>query len=49
MQPAFLEQSFHKAQKYIKIGDKKNALLIYNRVLDKFPKNLRAINALNKL
>ena len=49
MQSAFLEQSFHKAQKYMKNGDKKNALLIYNKVLDKFPKNLRAINALNNI
>ncbi len=49
MQSTFLEQSFNKAQKYIKKGDKKNALLIYNKVLDKFPKNLRAISALNKI
>ena len=49
MQSAFLEQSFNKAKKYIKNGDKKTALLIYQRVLDKFPKNLRAINALNNI
>ena len=49
MQSAFLEQSFSKAKKYIKNGDKKTALLIYQKVLDKFPKNLRAINALNNI
>ena len=49
MQSAFLEQSLHKAKKYIKNGDKKTALLIYKKVLDKFPKNTRAINALNNI
>ena len=49
MQSAFLEQSFHKAKKHIKNGDKQSALLIYKKVLDKFPKNVRALNALNSI
>ena len=49
MQSAFLEQSFHKAKKQIKNGDKQSALLIYKKVLHKFPKNVRALNALNSI
>ena len=44
-----LDQAFTKANRFIKKGDIKSALDIYKLVLKKFPKNFRALKAINNL
>ncbi len=44
-----VEHNLKNAEKFIKKDDIENASKIYNDILTKFPKNLRAIHSLNKL
>ena len=44
-----VDQAFNKANKFLKKGDVKNAFDIYQMVLKKFPKNIRAIDAIRKI
>ena len=44
-----VEHNLKNAEKLIKKDDIENASKIYNDILTKFPKNLRAIHSLNKL
>ena len=44
-----LDQAFSKANKFIKKGEIESALGIYKSVLQKFPKNFRALKAIKSL
>ena len=44
-----LDQAFSKANKFIKKGEIESALDIYKSVLQKFPKNFRALKAIKSL
>ncbi len=44
-----LNQSFNKANQFTKQGDIEKAINIYNIVLQKFPKNFKALKALKSI
>ena len=44
-----LDQAFSKANRFIKQGEIESALNIYKLVLEKFPKNFRALKAIKNL